>query len=277
MREADVKLAEATSLSALGGALAGAIIGVIVTGKITGAVVGGVIGATSGAFVGYSFTKLKQISDENTRFASIRVTANQDLTRANRLQLYAYESLMCYMQEFENAHTLFEQGKIFKDEYLKRFVEIRNAMKELGKTIGNIEGEIARTEKEFSDSFSRTEAPVKKHEYAPQPLVKSTKSHEAAKSKKKFSMRKEQITAHLTRARTRTRESQQKNDADLEAMLDDCAGLAHPPRQNAQVIEKIYGDAYADLRQRIDEFRATHQEVMLLMEEAAQEAGLDMV
>ena len=158
MQHSTSHLYKQTAGTALMGALGGAVIGLIVTpGNIVGPLVGAAVGAGTGAAVGYSFAKLQQIHNENTRFASIRITANQDLTEANRLQLYAYECMECYMAEFEKLRNAFENGEILKSEYSTRYTEIRKAMRQLGEIIGNMEKEIARTESEFNSSFTVVE------------------------------------------------------------------------------------------------------------------------
>lgn len=271
MQESNSQVARQTATGALGGALAGAVVGIIASGRLEGALIGLAAGAVSGTAIGYTFAKLDQIADENTRFASIRITANQDLSKANRLQLYSYECIDCYMREFDGLQAGYESGRITKDEYAKRFSEIRNAMVELGKVIGNMDAEIARTEREFNTSLSRSVVGITS---ASNPMLTSAAKGRQGQPRKRP---KALISDTLAEKHARVEQAQEKNDTDLTAMLDDFAGKVHPPKQDARAIEQNYGRSYAEAREQIEELRSLHREVITIMDEAAIEAGIDMV
>lgn len=268
MQEADNRLAQTTAQSALGGALAGAVIGLIATASNPYAIpvglgIGAAAGAATGAAVGYSFAKLEQISDENTRFASIRITANQDLTKANRLQLYSYECLVCYIREFDALQAAYQNGSLTREEYNDKFAEILSAMKELGKIIGKMDAELSRTEQEFNSSLSRTQhlTPVPVETAQPPRTVRST----------------QQIFNHLAESRSKTQATQERNDIDLTAMLEECAGKVTPPKQDVQSIQQNYSRGYAETRQQVDSLRASHRDALEIMSNAAIQAGIDTV
>ncbi len=272
MQEADNRLARKTAQSALGGALAGAVVGLMVTASNpyalpVGIGVGAAAGAAVGAGVGYSFAKLDQIADENTRFASIRITANQDLSKANRLQLYCYESMTCYMREFDALKAAYEQMNVSHEEYRKRFSEIYAAMQTLGGIIGRMDAEIARTEREFNASFSRQPAPA--------PAASQPAAPAARQSSRSSSGRN--LAASLAERRSRVEKAQEKNEADLTAMLEECVGKVTPPKQNVVAIRRDYGNGYAETRREIDDLRSTLRDALAIMDEAALEAGIDMV
>ena len=268
MQEADNRLARTTAQSALGGALAGAVIGLIATASNPYAIpvglgIGAAAGAATGAAVGYSFAKLEQISDENTRFASIRITANQDLSKANRLQLYSYECLVCYMREFDALQTAYQSGTLNREEYKNKFSEIFSAMKELGKIIGKIDTELSRTEQEFNSSFSRTQ-------YATPVPIESVRPPKPTRST-------QQIFSQLADSRSKTQATQERNDIDLTAMLEECAGKVTPPKQDVQAIQENYSKGYAEARQQVDLLRASHRDALEIMSNAAIQAGIDTV
>lgn len=274
MQEADNRLARTTAQSALGGALAGAVIGLMVTASNpyalpVGIGVGAAAGAAVGAGVGYSFAKLDQIADENTRFASIRITANQDLSKANRLQLYCYESMTCYMREFDALKTSYEQGKLTQEEYRNRFSEMYAAMQTLGRIIGKMDAEIARTEEEFNASVSRRPSVALA---ASQPVA--SKRAGVARQRPRSGRH---LAASLAERRSRVEKAQEKNDADLTAMLEECVGKVTPPKQNVAAIRRDYGTGYAETRREIDDLRSTLGDALAIMDEAALEAGIDMV
>jgi len=279
MQEADNRVAQATIRSALGGAFAGAVIGLFTTAANPSALplgigIGAAAGAAVGAGVGYSFAVLDRISDENIRFASIRITANQDLSKANRLQLYSYESLLCYMREFESLQTSYQQGTLDKETYQARFREIYAAMRELGRIIGKMDAELARTEKEFNDLFSRPTVTAE----APAPAVVSP----PAKAKKPRASRtqsrsRQQLSATLLVQQERVQQAQKINDTDLTAMLQECSGKVSPPKQNPVAIQTSYGNSYAETRIDVDTLRTTHQELLEIMNDAALQSGIDVV
>lgn len=272
MQEADNRLARTTAQSALGGALAGAVIGLVVTASNpyalpVGIGVGAAAGAAVGAGVGYSFAKLDQIADENTRFASIRITANQDLSKANRLQLYCYESMTCYLREFDALKTSYEQGNLPQEEYRNRFSEIYAAMQTLGRIIGRMDAEITRTEGEFNASVSRRPSVAAPVTSQPAEVARQTPRPRSS----------QHLVASLAERRSRVKKAQEKNEADLTAMLEECVGKVTPPKQNVAAIRHDYGNGYAETRREIDELRSTLKATLAIMDEAAFEAGIDMV
>ncbi len=109
---------------------------------------------------GSTYTNTNQIADENTRLASIRVTANQDLGKANRLQLYAYECISCYTREFDVLQADYENGLLGKEEYAGCFREIHRGMVVLDDTIGQMDDNIQRMEREFNETIARYPDPV---------------------------------------------------------------------------------------------------------------------
>ncbi|MBQ7607354.1 MAG: hypothetical protein IJU76_05230 [Desulfovibrionaceae bacterium] len=273
MQEADSRLSQSAAQGALAGALAGAVIGMMVTASNpyalpVGLGVGLAAGAAVGAGVGYSFAKIEQIADEDTRFASIRVTANQDLTKANRLQLYSYECMQCYMREFDALKTSYEQGRILKAEYNARFQEIYNAMKILGGIIGSMDKELTRTEGEFKHSLASTAVQIPSPK--PQPALETKTKPRRKRSARDFS-------SSLSTNCSRVRQAQDKNDADLTAILSESAGRVSPPKQQPERIKQEYGESYANARQEINDLRSVHKEALTIMHEAALEAGIDMV
>lgn len=273
MQEADSRLTQAAAQGALGGALAGAVVGLMVTASNpyalpVGLGIGAAAGALVGAGVGYTFAKLDQIADENTRFASIRVTANQDLSKANRLQLYSYECMQCYLREFDALKTSYEQGRILKSEYSARFKEIYAAMEALGRIIGSMDKELSRTQGEFSQSLAKTPGMLPTAGITPKPRAME-------KPRRKRSAR--DLSSSLAANRTRVNQAQSKNDADLTTILSESAGRVTPPKQNPEHIKQNYGQGYAEARKEVEDLRSTHEEALAIMHEAAAEAGIDMV
>ncbi len=294
MQKKDTTIAVNTAKSAAGGALAGAVIGIVIAAATGGRALPAVLiglgaGALSGAVIGYTYTKMNQISDENTRFASVRVTANQDLSKANRLQLYSYESITCYIREFDRLQEAYESGVMPPEEYAKRFEEIHRAMVALGEVIGNMENDIRRTEREFNTSF--TKVPLKPEPEASSapsaPSSNTTIAKSAPKPRPTPVVRKprpkhtqragKRISELVAKNKKKVEQTQAKNDDDLGNMLETFAGKVTPPPQSVSKIKQQYGQGYSDTRQQINDLRAVHREAMSIMNAAANEAGIDMV
>ncbi len=295
MQKKDSALAVNTAKSAAAGALAGAVIGIIIaTATSKGAALPAILiglgaGALGGAAIGYTYTKMNQISDENTRFASVRVTANQDLSKANRLQLYSYESITCYIREFDRLQEAYESGVMPPEEYAKRFEEIHRAMVALGEVIGNMDSDIQRTEREFNNSFTKVPfkpEPVSAPAPAPAPsktVVDQNSSNPrptpvVRKPRPKHTQRAgKRISELVAKNKKKVEQTQAKNDDDLGDMLETFAGKVTPPPQSVSKIKQQYGQGYSDTRQQINDLRAVHREAMSIMNAAANEAGIDMV
>lgn len=271
LQQADANVTRSTLSGGLQGALAGAMIGFFTSGKIEGALIGLGIGTLSGSVIGYTFAKVDQIADEDRRFASIRITANQDLSKANRVQLYAYESLTCYIDEFNMLQDKFSNNLILSSEYEERFKEINKAMKSLGLMIGDIQKDILRTEKEFNSSINKTAN--KPHDYASSSYTKIILPQKTHSTKKRLG----ELQSNLKQKRLRLKAEQDKNDEDLTAMMDDFAGKLSPPKQNVQKISVEYGQRYDTAVLEIQELHRIHKEAMQIMFQTATETGIDVI
>ncbi len=104
---------------------------------------------------GYTPTTMNQAADENTHLASVRVAANQNLGKTNSLQLYAYACISCYTREFECLQVNYVNSLLGKEEYVERFREIHQGMVALGETIGEMDDNIQRMEREFNKTMAR--------------------------------------------------------------------------------------------------------------------------
>ena len=290
MQRRDETLMKQTVESAMGGGLGGAVVGIVAAGDVTGALIGMGIGVLSGGIIGYTFAKMDQVEDENTRFASIRLTANQDLSKANRLQLYSYESMTCYMRVFDKLQESYAAGSLSKEEYANRFKEIRDAMVELGKVIGNMDENIRRTEREFNASFSKSvpvapvapvDAPVAQPDSPKKQTAATRKPARKKRAQQSEEIREqsasERIADTLAKNKKRVEATQAKNDDDLAVIQQDFAGKETPPPQNVKLIKTQYGQGYKTTRQQMDELRDVHREALNIMDSAALEAGIDMV
>lgn len=123
-----------------GGAVAGALVGGL-TGLLSGdwktAVAGGIAGGIGGAVAGYNIAKIEEIKDDNKRLYAYRDVMTNDLVDSSFVELSTLQSLKCYISEFETLQKDYSSQKITKQDYVKRYSEIKNALNELGKLSSN--------------------------------------------------------------------------------------------------------------------------------------------
>lgn len=293
MQKRDSKVVTTTATSAAGGALLGGLGAALTSGNRKEILRAAAVGALAGGVAGFTYAKVKQISDENQRFASLRVVANQDLSKATRLQLYAYECMYCYIREFDGLQADYENGLVGKEEYAERFREIHRAMIALGETIGKMDGDIQRTEREFNETIARGPSEFQdwKDFDDPAPPSKVTRkkdkkgSAKVVKGKKRKQVQQVQapqrpsqrLMANLDKSKQKVKQMQTRNESEAALIKRDIEGQANPPRQDVQGIRKQYSEGYAITRKRQDELESAHREAMSIMDEAATKSGIDMV
>ncbi len=300
MKKSDNDVVTKTVVSSAGGALLGGLAAALTSGKPKDIAIATAAGAVSGGVAGYTYAKVKQTSSENERFAYLRVVANHDLSRANRLQLYAYECLYCYIREFDGLQADYENGLLGKEEYIERFREIHRAMIALGEVLGQIDTDIQRTEQNFNESLGRdpsyinTEDSEDPYEFEPSPKVtkskgkkqkhvaktsaKSTKGHKQKQVAKKTPQRPAQrLLATLDESKEEAKQVKARNDSETAIIKRDIEGKQTLPSQNVQNIKKQYSQGYAVTHRQQNELKSVHREAMNIMDEAAQKSGIDMV
>lgn len=272
MAESDRAVTKKTAAGAIGGALVGALTGFLTTGKAAGAIGGAALGAVAGGAVGYTFAKAKQLKEEEGRFSVIRDIAIRDVDKFSRQQMYAYESLLCYISEFESLNGQYKSGKMNIIDFRERFLEIHASMNVLGTFIGGMESEIEKTRGEFFDSLSASaqRQTGKKKEKADTKKGKGRKITNLVRTAK---VRKEKIR----KLHEKNRKEQDMFAEESRKMQEHPARAARSIPPDRKKVEIGYGERYLACQNSAVELRETHTVALKIMNDAAMEAGIDMI
>lgn len=273
LAESDRAVTKKTAASAIGGALLGAISGLVTTGKVAGAIGGAAIGAVAGGAIGYTFAKAKQLKEEEGRFSVIRDIAIRDVDRFSRQQMYAYESLLCYISEFETLNGRYKSGKMNIIDFKERFSEIHAAMNVLGTFIGGMESEIEKTRGEFFDSLSASAPKNSGMKKKKKDVGKKGRGRKTQNLMRTAQLRKEKIQ----KLNEKNRKEQNRFAEEAKKMQEHPAHAARAIQPDRKKVEAGYGERYLACQDSAVELRETHVAALKIMNDAAREAGIDMI
>lgn len=139
-----------TAGGAAAGAAGGALIGLIASGgNWKSALAGALTGALSGGLTGYTLAKIQGIKDQQKRMMAYQVTMRADLANSTDVEISALQSLKCYIQEFEQLQKNYAAKIITKEEFVKRYAEIRTGITEIGKITSDSHTMLVQRDAEF--------------------------------------------------------------------------------------------------------------------------------
>jgi hypothetical protein len=240
LHEAEVSLRNRTvgytAGAAVIGAAGGAALGFLLSGgKWEYALAGGIAGGISGAATGYSMAKVQGIKDEQKRLRAYKTSMDIDMANATEVELAALQSLKCYVQEFEQLQKSLAEQTITKEDFAKRYAEIRTGITELGKITNNSQVLLAQRDAEFH-TVLLTEAMQQNTSLQPLPTVEERRSQRQAQQNKPA-------------AKTRKRQKRSKSAAPEAS-----ASLAMANLKNE--IQALEAQAYSD-QQKYQEAQKT--------------------
>ena len=173
-----------TAGGAIAGAAGGALLGFLLSGgKWEYALAGGVAGGLSGAATGYTMAKLQGIKDDQKRLLAYKRSMDIDMANATEVELAALQSLKCYIQEFEQLQKGLAEQTVTREEYAKRYVEIRTGITELGKITGDSQLLLAQRDAEFRTAL-QAEATQQNTSLKPLPTVDERRAQHLKQQKK---------------------------------------------------------------------------------------------
>lgn len=216
--------------------------------------------ATVSAIGTYSFASIDQKMEEEKRFATIRATADANLGSYNRFQMYCYESMLCYLREFDNLQNAYRAGTITKPEYTEKFKEIRDAMAVLGKSIGAVDKNLKKVDGEFVAMMNKSGVKPRK----------ARVSH---------ARRAPKTTRALVKRIESNNRSLQKEQKMLAGLASESASTdgAKLKKQSMTTINKQYDSRFVASGNQLDNLREANTQALDIMDQAALEAGIDMV
>lgn len=232
----------------------------LLSGDIKKALVVGLAVGMVSAVGAYSFASIDQKMEEEKRFATIRATADANLSSYNRFQMYCYEAMLCYLREFDNLQNAYRAGTVTKPEYTEKFKEIRGAMVVLGKSIGTVDKNLKKVDGEFVEMMNKSGVKPRK--------AKVARAQRAPKNTRELVRRIERNNKSLQREQGRL-----ANLANKSATTDG----AKLKKQGMRTINSQYDSRFVASSTQLDNLREANTQALSIMDQAALEAGIDMV
>lgn len=218
------------------GAAGGALIGFLSGGSWQSALVGGLTGALSGGLTGYSLAKIQEIKDEQMRWMAYQRTMGADFVNATDVEIAALQSLKCYIQEFEHLQQDFAAQSITKEEFAKRYAEIRTGITEIGKITGDSHTLLVQREAEFRTAL-HVEAAKRNAALAPLPTVEERRLHQQ-EQKRRETAKARKAPPRSKRSRSQKplqiRPAEENGSLALAALKTDLNRLEEQAQQDRQ-------------------------------------------
>ncbi len=276
------------------GAAAGAATGFLTTGKWQGALVGALIGLAGGGATGMATAKVQNDNAKRTSLQASRIMMGEDLANANETEIAALQALKCYVQEFENLQAQVRSGQMTKEEFTKRYAEIRAAVTELGKTTGNSQTALAQREQSLRTALASDAGEyqnlVQRVPTVEQQRAAREKEAKRQEAKRKRAARKQSrgnvdggsSSFAITALKTDLDEMQSRAENDRYKFtvppipVTQTNANAHPSQEEVRDAVNTY-QAYPDKVVQFEELEMKRQQALKVMDEAANQTGIDMV
>lgn len=113
------------------GALAGAITGLAARGDGKGALVGGLIGLGLGMGTAFAMAEYKQMENDRDRHLYLSKGMITDAMVLDRLSISAASASDCYHKQFDKILTDYKAGRISKENFQERAIEIITGLNEI--------------------------------------------------------------------------------------------------------------------------------------------------
>lgn len=121
---------------AAAGAVLGALIGYLATGKSSGALVGGAAGAVAGGAAGGIYGQHSQTQDDAERLAAYNSQLEGNIRETSRMTAAAKLARQCYERQFAVAASEYKAGRLTKEQFNSRYIEVTNGMQEAASLLG---------------------------------------------------------------------------------------------------------------------------------------------
>jgi len=181
LHEAQIAMRNRTMLTTAGGvvsgALAGALTGFLVGKDLKSTLIGTAVGAVGGGIAGFTVAKIREIDDEQQRLVAYRAGMETDLRNASAVELAALRSLKCYVREFESLRRDFARNLISREDFSKRYSEIRTGIVEIGKITSESQTMLVQRDAEFKEAL-QADAAAQKQKTRLMTVEKSRIQHE---------------------------------------------------------------------------------------------------
>lgn len=299
-----------TAAGAIAGAVGGAAIGLITSGDWKRALIGAVAGGISGGLTGYTIAKIHEIKDQQKRMAAYQVSMKADLINATDVEIAALQSLKCYVQEFQQLQKNYAAKLITKEEFTKRYAEIRTGITEIGRITSDSHTMLVQRDAEFRTALygeggiqeplptveqRRAAAAQKQHALQAKTAKKTvSKKRRGRKGRSRKVVEPAPVNPSLeiaelskeldqaqeeARAEKMRREEQNANKPVSATVKSSPSGPAQPAPSGAVSMQQVAStyNEYPDRVLRMETVEKQRQKTLEIMNNAALQSGIDMV
>ncbi|MDD2966169.1 MAG: hypothetical protein PHN64_01550 [Desulfovibrionaceae bacterium] len=145
--------ANATAGGAAAGAVGGALLGLLLTGKAEGALAGAVAGGAAGAVGGHMYGKNKAEEQDQQKLQGYLAQLGDEAGAMNRASAAARVATKCYNTQFTAAAKDFKAGRVSRDEFEKRYAEIRSGLQETAYILRTKAENIGASDADFNNAL----------------------------------------------------------------------------------------------------------------------------
>lgn len=286
-----------TAGGAAGGAAAGALLGFLRGGNWQSTLAGGLVGGLAGGMTGYTLAKIQDIKDQQKRMMAYQVSMRADLANSTDVEIAALQSLRCYIQEFEQLQKNYAAKNITKEEFAKRYAEIRTGITEIGKITSDSHIMLVQRDAEFrtalqgEDGIGQALPTVEQRR-----TIREQKNQHGAKRKKDLKKNRKKSpktepaleSSSLAMAELKDELDQLQEDAvakktqysaqiqDSQPGSSNASTTRQPEPVSVQQVAATFND-YPDKVLSMEAVENQRKKTLEIMNDAAIQSGIDMV
>ncbi len=174
LRDAEKAFNNTVAGTIIAGAVLGGIAGAL-TGRPHAALIGIGVGLAAGTVAGYALAKQMEFQDDNKRLASYIKDLDGDISGLDRVTAAAQTARICYDEQFYIALDAFKAGKMSREDFNRRYTEIKNGSMEAGQILGVIIDSASSRDLAFQDALKKESEKAKRA--VPKPVASVVAAH----------------------------------------------------------------------------------------------------
>lgn len=161
LRASEHSVAKSVGGGAALGAALGALIGYAASGgKGSGALVGAATGAVAGGAAGGIYGQHSKDQEDAARLAEYNAQLDGRIGAVNRTTAAARVARQCYERQFTVAASEYQAGRLTREQFYARYVEVRNGLEEAASILGEANRNGAQVAADYNRALEQESARV---------------------------------------------------------------------------------------------------------------------
>lgn len=140
LRQNEYRPQQTAAGGAVGGALIGALVGYLATGKAQGAAIGAATGAVAGGAAGGIYGSQQQKAEDERQLAQYNQQLDGNIIETNKATAAAKVARQCYERQFTAAASEYKAGRMTKEQFNSRYLEVTSGLQEAATVLGELNG-----------------------------------------------------------------------------------------------------------------------------------------